>query len=121
MPKKLHHKASKGDKVCAVFTHHLRTGDKGYLHWSKVLAVEGSECTIKWQTDKKASSHSIADVFLTEAAAWAAFHTPPPHAKKNSKKAKPIHVVIQVASVSCNAAWRKTIAKVTVHLAISIM
>ena len=78
MPKDLHHKASKGDKVCAVFTHHLRTGDKGYLHWGKVLAVEGSECTIKWQTDKKASSHSIADVFLTEAAAWAAFHTPPP-------------------------------------------
>ena len=77
MPKDLHRKASKGDKVCAVFTHHLRTGDKGYLHWGKVLAVEGSECTIKWQTDKKPSSHSIADVFLTEAAAWAAFHSIP--------------------------------------------
>ena len=71
----MHCKASKGDKVCAVFTHHLRSGDKGYLHWGKVLAVEGSECTIKWQTDKKPSSHSIADVFLTEAAAWAAFHS----------------------------------------------
>ena len=77
VPKDLHRKASKGDKVCAVFTHHLRTGDKGFLHWGKVLAVEGSECTIKWQTDKKPSSHSIADVFLTEAAAWAAFHSIP--------------------------------------------
>ena len=66
-----------GDKVCALFTHHLRTGDKGYLHWGKVLAVEGSECTIKWHTDKKPSSHSIADVVLTEAAAWAAFHSIP--------------------------------------------
>ena len=27
--------------------------------------MEGSECTIKWQTEKKASSHSITDVFLT--------------------------------------------------------
>jgi hypothetical protein len=77
VPKDLHRKASKGDKVCAVFTHHLRTGDKGYLHWGKVLAVEGSECTIKWQTDKKPNSHSIADVFFTEAAAWAAFHSIP--------------------------------------------
>ena len=32
---------------------------KGYLHWGKVLAVEGFECTIKWQTEKKPSSHSI--------------------------------------------------------------
>ena len=30
-------------------------------------------CAIKWQTDKKPSSHSIADVFPAEAAAWAAF------------------------------------------------
>ena len=44
---------------------------KGYLHWGKVLAVDGSECTIKWQTDKKPSSHSITDVFLT------AFHSIP--------------------------------------------
>ena len=36
VPKDLHRKALKGDKVCAVFTHHLRTGDKGYLHWGKV-------------------------------------------------------------------------------------
>ena len=36
-----------------------------------LLAVEGSECTIKWQTEKKLSSHSITDVFLT------AFHTIP--------------------------------------------
>ena len=77
VPKDLHRKASKGDKVCAVFTHHLRSGDKGYLHWGKVLAVEGCECTINWQTDKKPSSHSIADVFLTEAVAWAAFHSIP--------------------------------------------
>ena len=49
--------------MCAVFTHHLRSGDKGHLHWGKVLVVEGSGCTIKWQTDKKPSSHSIADVF----------------------------------------------------------
>ena len=44
---------------------------KGYLHWGKVLVVEGSECTIKWQTEKKPSSHSITDVFLT------AFHSIP--------------------------------------------
>ena len=36
--------------------HNFKGGDK-------VLAVEGSECTIKWQTEKKA--HSITDVFLT--------------------------------------------------------
>ena len=44
---------------------------KGYLHWGKVLAVEGSECTIKWQIAKKPSSHSITDVLLT------AFHSIP--------------------------------------------
>ena len=55
---------------CAVSTHHLRTRDKGYLHWSKVLAVEGSECMIKWQTAEKPSSNSIAAV-------WAAFHSIP--------------------------------------------
>ena len=33
--------------------------------WGKVHAVESSECTIKWQKEKKASSHSITDVFLT--------------------------------------------------------
>ena len=38
--------------------HNFKGGDK-------VLAVEGSECTIKWQKEKKASSHSITDVFLT--------------------------------------------------------
>ena len=77
MPKDLHRKASKGNKVCAVFTHHLRTRDKGYVHWGKVLAVEGYECTIKRQTDKKPSSHSIADVLLTRVGAWAAFHSIP--------------------------------------------
>ena len=46
--------------MCAVFTHHLRIGDKGYLYWGKVLAVEGSKCKIKWRTDKKPGSHSIA-------------------------------------------------------------
>ena len=44
---------------------------KGYLHWGRVLAVQGSECTFKWQTEKKPSSHSITDVFLT------AFHSIP--------------------------------------------
>ena len=39
--------------------------------------MEGSECTIKWQTDMTPSSHSIADLFLTEAAVWAAFHSIP--------------------------------------------
>ena len=38
--------------------HNFKGGDK-------VLAAEGSECTIKWQTEKKASSHSITDVILT--------------------------------------------------------
>ena len=38
--------------------HNFKGCDKG-------LAVEGPECTIKWQTEKKASSHSITDVFLT--------------------------------------------------------
>ena len=32
---------------------------------------------VKWQTDKKPSSYAIADVFLTEAAAWAGFHSIP--------------------------------------------
>ena len=63
--------------MCALFPHHLCTRDKGYLHWGEVLAVEGSECTVKWQTDKKANFHSIADVFLIEAAAWAAFRSIP--------------------------------------------
>ena len=39
--------------------------------WGKVLTREGFECTIKWQTEKKANSHSIPDVFLT------AFHRIP--------------------------------------------
>ena len=36
-----------------------------------MLAVEGSECTIKWQIEKKRSSHCITNVFLT------AFHSIP--------------------------------------------
>ena len=36
-----------------------------------MLAVEGSVCRIKWQTEKKASSHSTTDVFVT------AFHSIP--------------------------------------------
>ena len=44
---------------------------KGHLHWSKVLALEGSECTMKWQTNKKPRSDSITGVFLT------AFHSIP--------------------------------------------
>ena len=75
VPKESHSKASKGDKVCALFTHCLRSGDKGYLHWGMVLAVKGCECTIKWQTDKKPRSHSTTDVFAAEAAAWAAVNS----------------------------------------------
>ena len=33
--------------------------------WDKVLAVEGCECTINWQIEKKASFHSITAAFLT--------------------------------------------------------
>ena len=36
-----------------------------------MLAVQGSECIVKWQTEKKPSSHSITDVFFT------AFHSIP--------------------------------------------
>ena len=54
------------------------TGEAPRMAWSSVFDMFiSSECTIKWQTDKKPSSHSIADVFLTEAAAWAAFHSIP--------------------------------------------
>ena len=42
-----------------------RAQGHNFKGWDNVLAVEGSECTIKWQTKKKASSHSITDVFLT--------------------------------------------------------
>ena len=31
----------------------LRSRFQGYLHLGKVLTVEGPQCTIKWQTDKK--------------------------------------------------------------------
>jgi len=47
------------------------------VHWGKVLVVGGSECTIKKQTDEKPISHSITDMFLAEAAAWAAFDSIP--------------------------------------------
>ena len=33
--------------------------------WRKVLAVEGSECMITWQAEKKPSSLSLSGVFLT--------------------------------------------------------
>ena len=42
-----------------------------YLRWGKVLAMEGSKGTIKWQIEKKPGSHSIPNVFLT------AFHSTP--------------------------------------------
>ena len=42
-----------------------------FKDWGKVLVVEGSECTIKWQTKKKLGSHFIRDVFLI------AFHSIP--------------------------------------------
>ena len=41
-----------------------RAHGHNFKGWDKVLAVEGSECTMKWQTEKKASSHSITDEFL---------------------------------------------------------
>ena len=41
-----------------------RAQGHNFKGWDEVLAVEGSECTIKWQKEKKASSHSITDVFL---------------------------------------------------------
>ena len=47
-----------------------RAQGHNFKGWGKLLVVEGSECTIKWQTEKKASSHSITDVFL-------AFHSIP--------------------------------------------
>ena len=34
-------------------------------HWDEVLALEGCECTINRQKEKKARSHSITDVFLS--------------------------------------------------------
>ena len=43
---------------------------------------------IKWQTHKKPSSHSIADVFPTEAAAWAAFDS---IASSNSASQAPLY------------------------------
>ena len=46
-----------------------RAEGHNFKGWGNVLAVEGSERTIKWQTEKKASSHCITDVFLT------AFHS----------------------------------------------
>ena len=47
------------------------------MHWGKALIVEGSECTIKWQTDKKSSSHYIVGFFFNEAAASIAFRSIP--------------------------------------------
>ena len=49
----------------------VRAQGHNFKGWGKVLAMEGSECTIKWQTEKKPSSNSITDVFLT------AFHSIP--------------------------------------------
>ena len=42
-----------------------RARGHNFKGWGQVLAVEGFECTVKWQTEKKASSHSNTDVFLT--------------------------------------------------------
>ena len=42
-----------------------RAQGHNFKGWGKVLAVEGFECTVKWHTEKKASSHCITDVFLT--------------------------------------------------------
>ena len=60
-----------------MFTYHLRSENKGCFNWGKVLAVEGSEYQRKCKSDKKPGSHSVTGVFLTEAAALAAFHSVP--------------------------------------------
>ena len=39
--------------------------------WGKVFPVESYECTIKWRTETKLSSHSITNVLVT------AFHSIP--------------------------------------------
>ena len=44
---------------------------QNFESWGKVFAVEGSECKIKWQTEKKPDSHSTTNVFLP------AFHSIP--------------------------------------------
>ena len=41
------------DNVFAVFTHHLLSSDKDFLHWGRFLAPTGHWLTIKWQTDKE--------------------------------------------------------------------
>ena len=48
-----------------------RAEGHNFKGWGKVLGVGGCERTIKWQTEKKARSHSITNVFLT------AFHSIP--------------------------------------------
>ena len=57
------------DNVCAVFTHHLPSGDKGSLHWGSVLAHRGDRLTIKWQTDKELQDCTVEDVYQDEKAA----------------------------------------------------
>ena len=52
-----------GSKVCAVYKHQLPSGDKGYLHWGRVVAVRGSERTVKWQTDKQLTAVSASELF----------------------------------------------------------
>ena len=77
VPRERHSYTSKAYNVCAVFTHHSRSSDKGCLQWGRVLAVNAPECTVKWQIDKQPSSRSAIVVFATEAAAWAAFDSIP--------------------------------------------
>ena len=48
-----------------------RAQGHNFKGWGRVLAVKGSECTIKWQTDQRPSSYSITNVCL------GAFHSIP--------------------------------------------
>ena len=42
----------------------VRTQGHNVKGWGKVLAVEGSHCTITWQTEKQPSSLSLTEVLL---------------------------------------------------------
>ena len=76
--KDLHHKASKGDKVCAVFTHHLRTGDKGYLHWGKVFAWRALSAQSSGRLIRKRVLIQLQMCFLLRQLHGLLFIPPPP-------------------------------------------
>ena len=60
------------DNMCAVFTHHLPSADKGFVHWGRVFARTGDRLTIKWQTDKEPQDCNMAYVYQDEKPARAA-------------------------------------------------